>query len=946
MDYTSFSEFRIINPVQVNGYGHGVTINLQNVPENTVLRISSADNTTGDLFFETGTEVNFLSGVGIPVTNGENVIVFDPIQAVRSGVIANTYYQFSNEVEIQGSITTETSPFDPQFYFNGSEQVQLLEESNVTLDTNVVSQLEAITVEEDKLSYTALTDLPSIPSEFVIGDHSVTELNDVSNAGSGSIITDAERTKLQTPASMTTNIRIIENADLTLGAYTAQLSDFANYAHTVFEFRTTSQVTFKLPDNIIPTDNIWTVKMFSGVNDRVLIEAFGVGKIDGETDHLLVNEEALTCIHLGSNVHRILSDYLFGNSPVSDNDYVNSATFTDNTLTLGRTGSLADLSASIEIHDVDNEVVGLPNIVNLNLAPTGTTRQTLNFGALPFQFTALSGGKLGVEYKVITHSQGGFEPNFISMSLDYGGGFVFTFDISNHELDVINVIENEIANIDYSTIYNTSPTVTVDVDVRGFQYIGEFEFLSLYNRELSIIHDEVVNIAQVESGRVEQELLPMITRNSEQISDINNDIVSIEDRLNHELLNLPTDVVGWLSNDLSITTHPSTTLEPSLFNRGLGTDGSQTVFIDANMSDDGTNMSSGAIKASATRAQKLFESSFSEYADGDTIAHAYDGVSVTTPLVKRVGDNIVGIKYIPAIPAGTTTSTHYPYPVNSFVHDWYTLNTSANRQAVATELLFVNDVPSVSSTLNVNYRYEANGGVGVTQSFTIANVGGASDVSSTRVLSLPDGETITVIVDWQAQFRRIRVEAIPNANNQNFFIFDTQVNMNYLVTENIPETPATTQDIVIGTYDGSWVFAIRPTLVRVNLDLSTLILIGESGEFDTGYLLNDLFGVNDDGHMTILNNLNVAIYDYKNFIPSQSVVGSILNRINLPHQGWFTENFNENNTAEIDTRMSVADSGGVLRDVFSLINDVDGKSVRATIVSDGSGKYEIEFTEL
>ena len=110
-----------------------------------------------------------------------------------------------------------------------------------------------------------------------------------------------------------------------------------------------------------------------------------------------------------------------------------------------------------------------------------------------------------------------------------------------------------------------------------------------------------------------------------------------------------------------------------------------------------------------------------------TILKANNTVS-DVDLVTFNGVDAFAKVYVPSTPGGSVTTTVRPSPSNQVAKDWYFIATKTNSvppAAEASELFLTRDVPAVSTTITVDYRYDANSGHGGTNTTTLAGVGGA-----------------------------------------------------------------------------------------------------------------------------------------------------------------------------------------------------------------------------
>ena len=183
-----------------------------------------------------------------------------------------------------------------------------------------------------------------------------------------------------------------------------------------------------------------------------------------------------------------------------------------------------------------------------------------------------------------------------------------------------------------------------------------------------------------------------------------------------------------------------------------------------------------------------------------------------------------------------------------------------------------------------------------------------SDVSTTVNLALPNGGSITLIIDWQASQNRIRVEAIPNSSGSGLFIFDVEVGLNFTETRTIPAQPATTRDAFLGRATDVSVIATKPSD-----DDTKIVIVSGNVEVNTNYTYAQLFGGTDSGYLEAAGDIQVL--DYQEFLPSVSTVTSLRQHSTLPQLGLFTTQYSDQTTLVFDTqvqahRFVVIDSDG------------------------------------
>ncbi len=429
------------------------------------------------------------------------------------------------------------------------------------------------------------------------------------------------------------------------------------------------------------------------------------------------------------------------------------------------------------------------------------------------------------------------------------------------------------------------------------------------------------------------------------IDQLEHDVQDINNKLEHPALNIPDDVAGILTHDVTITDASGADETPTDYNRSLTGTGAVAIF---NQSPATGVPVSGYIQANAfsgssslSRGQKLFVVRQSAYDfTAANILRADDGAGTKVNLVDIDALNAVTVnQFVPGESAGSTVVTVYPTPANQVRQDWYTVaGHTPDFGAEADELFFTRDLPSSSVVLTYRVRYAASGSTGATTSRTLL-VGGV-DTSDSFTLTLPDGESFAITVDWQASQRRIRYTATPNARNRDFFIFDTQVGMDYAETRVVPATPDTVRTRSLGTLrlDEPFVFVTRPATVRTTGSTNpNLILVSNLGEIDTGYAYDTLFTNTDAGFVEI-NDTTATVYDYVSFIPSQPIMVQFAQRAALPYNGFYTDDHSFETIVDLDTQLQVRNSAD---DVVNVGEEViliapDTTRHRLVVANDGT----------
>ena len=316
--------------------------------------------------------------------------------------------------------------------------------------------------------------------------------------------------------------------------------------------------------------------------------------------------------------------------------------------------------------------------------------------------------------------------------------------------------------------------------------------------------------------------------------------------------------------------------------------------------------------------------SLSGFNDGDSIVESSTGI----PMITRSGSNVVARRFVAAVPSGSSTRTNIPTPANTFTRDWYTIELhTPSLQAEANELFFTNNLPSTSTTLSVRLRYTANGSTGATQSLTLNGVGGSSDVSLNHTLALPDGENVQVVVQWRASSRNLVVEATPNVNNQNFFIFDMQVGLSWTETITTAGSAETFTNVVIAPYieNTPLVIAMKPSIDRIDNNAAQIIFVTQNAEVNTGYGFTLRFASNDNQWL-VVNQENVMFFDAV-FNPNSTTMQSLQAHIVNPFFGLFTQEHQTDDVLVLDTKLQTE---------ALILTSPDGTAFEITITDSGT----------
>ena len=374
------------------------------------------------------------------------------------------------------------------------------------------------------------------------------------------------------------------------------------------------------------------------------------------------------------------------------------------------------------------------------------------------------------------------------------------------------------------------------------------------------------------------------------IANLQDDVGRIDAELEHAVLGLSDEVVHVLEG-LTVTEESTPVINATAYNMGFGATAAQTVFYETSpiAGSGGLKQSKPLSDLTGDQVQRklLYIPEGVTFNNQASYVTAFDGTT-GRDLISYSNGVFSANVFVPAIPAGTATSTIYPAPSNRYAGEgvWQTIEalTFVNGVPVpeADELFFTRQVPNSSVTLNINYRGHANGNLfgQPVSPLTLAGVGGSSDVTTSFVLN--DGsETATVQVLYRAASRDIRVSVTERVNAGLPTINDVQVILSYDETRTVPATAATTRQVAIENVHNGWqVFAFRPAAS------GNLAIVGDNLEIDTGYTYATLFGAGLGGHLVVATE-TATFLNFEDFMPIQSTVADLENHAGLPQFGLF-----------------------------------------------------------
>ncbi len=461
------------------------------------------------------------------------------------------------------------------------------------------------------------------------------------------------------------------------------------------------------------------------------------------------------------------------------------------------------------------------------------------------------------------------------------GDYLLTNSTSGTSIALSSQESNSNANLNLGSSFTENNTVFFSFRVTGLTINDTVEVFSVVTQRVVAWQDDIDNLTR--------------------------SISRIDAELSHAALNLPDELIQVLDNETSVTAEENPSVIATDYNRSFSSGGTQSIFYESNQIDpsSGSKMSRPISETNGTLRNKLIYLPASIVYSNMAVVWAFDG-STRRDLIHYSNGSFTARKFVAAIPSGSQTVTVTPSPSARVASDWYLIPLkTSSLQAEADELFLVNDVPTAPTTINIRYRYDANGGHGSTLTTTLIISDINANASRSVTLALPDGETVDITFEWLANQNSIRIEGVPRPNNQNFFIFDMEVGMDFQETRTIPATPETFRDITIeqGVSRGDNVFAIKPS------SAGTLIVVGDQQEVDTGYEYTTLFSSNESGHL-VIGSESGQFLDYRNFSPGTQTIIDLENHATLPQFGLFTTEYTHSTTVDLGTQLTVRNSEG------------------------------------
>ena len=425
----------------------------------------------------------------------------------------------------------------------------------------------------------------------------------------------------------------------------------------------------------------------------------------------------------------------------------------------------------------------------------------------------------------------------------------------------------------------------------------------------------VYKVTGITSGNryeVSQVLNEQVVAERTDIATNQDEIERINARLSHAALNLPDEVVEVLENEVTVTKQSNPVEQPSQYNLSLSSDGTQAVFKEASpgASTPGVKASEAYSLLPEAGKKLVYFNANQTYTPMQGVVSASDGAT-TRDLIRFGGNDVFNARVrVSAIPASTRTVTLYPAPAThvSGAGIWQPIPTLTFQNGVpvpeADELFFTRNLPTSPITLNVMYRSLANGNEFVNSSFTLAGVGGSSEVATSATFN--DGsESATLEIRYYPNFngggRAIRASVTEQVYQGLPTINDVEVILSYTETRTVPGTTASTRDVPIESLsDRGQVFAF------VQNSDGSLSVIGDNAHVNLGWQASTLFGATGSGNF-IAGSETATFFNYQRLDLSQSGVRDLENHLDLPQFGLFTTNYT--NETDLNIGVTIKPSG-------------------------------------
>lgn len=397
----------------------------------------------------------------------------------------------------------------------------------------------------------------------------------------------------------------------------------------------------------------------------------------------------------------------------------------------------------------------------------------------------------------------------------------------------------------------------------------------------------------------------------DDINNLQDDIARIDAELEHGVLNLPDAVVHVLENQVDVAEEATPNILATDYNRSLSGNNTQTVFYEPSPTTPGSGVTTSKpfsdLSGNQVRRKLLYFPANTDYSNSAYLS-AFDGTT-SRDLIEYV-DGVFNAKvFVPAIPAGSVIDTIYPAQATrvSGAGIWQSLAATTTHngfpEPIDDELFFTRNIPTTATNIAIQYRGHANGNIFGTGTTTLNGVGGSAEVATTFTLD-DGGEQVFVEVRYYPSTRRIRLSVTESVSAGLPTINDIQVILSYSNIRTVPSTPATVRDVPIEfEHPQGQVFAIKPS------STSTLIIVGDRTEIDTGYSYTTLFGGSEGGHLVSTGENNTFL-NYENFDPISSTVTGLENHATLPQFGLFSTKYTHSTIVNLDAQLTVRNEAG------------------------------------
>ena len=586
-------------------------------------------------------------------------------------------------------------------------------------------------------------------------------------------------------------------------------------------------------------------------------------------------------------------------------------------------GSLHDgivLLASIEANKVESDLENQINDLRNTIDASGNGVDSIIPRISPYRTNTRSEPETSVAYFAQSTGSDAF-PDISAMSHVNPASPTFTVTGTSMFVAV------PLGGADSYALITSIGTFLLNTTSQANLSLGRSEFFNNITfavfRVTGLTANEVVEVDRLTSEQV--------VAWQDDIDGLKASIERIDAELGHAALDLSDELIDVLDNEVTVSEESNPVINATPYNIGLGTGNNQKVYYETNANTPG----SGVLNSTAIdknfgndryRNKLIYLPSNVSYTNQAYLS-ASDGSTIRDLIIYANGQ-FSARTFIPAVPAGSTTVTSYPAPSNrvSGAGIWQTIEALTFRNGVpvpeADELFFTRNIPTSSTTLNIQYRGHANGNLFGVGSTTLAGVGGSSEVATTFTIS-DGGETATMEVRYypnrQGQ-RQIRVTVTERVNTGLPTINDVQIILSYTETRSVPGTAATTRDIPLERVSSlEQVFAIKPS------STNTLILVGDIAEIDTGYPYTTLFGATESGHLILGSELGIFL-DYEDFNPISTTIVDLQNHATLTQFGLFSTSYTHDTILSFDTRIRARDTSGNL----ITLGDITGFTIEDT----------------